>query len=105
MRAEICQQTYLRAIREDLSSGVVSGKRPETTLDDARNELAGAISKVSTVLFQEKYGPFLGVVSQPAVNEFLKVLESNLACAKGDITIVLEEIFDRIMYNNTKKQN
>lgn len=96
---------YLRAIRDEPSLGVTSGLRPEPTLDEARAELSEAISRIATSLFKDKYGPLLGVVSQPAVNEFLKGFESNLSRTKGDLTIVLEEILDRVAPKNLREKS
>ena len=96
---------YLRAMRDEPSLGVTSGLRPEPTLDEARVELSEAISRIATTLFKDKYGPLLGVVSQPAVNEFLKGFESNLTRTKGDLTIVLEELLDRVVPKNLRKKS
>ena len=96
---------YLRAENERPSLGVTSGLRPEPTLDEARAELSEAISRIATSLFKDKYGPLLGVVSQPAVNEFLKGFESNLSRTKGDLTIVLEELLDRVVPKNLRKNS
>jgi len=99
------RQSYLRAMRDEQSLGVTSGLRPEPTLDEARAELSEAISRIATFLFKDKYGPLLGVVSQPAVNEFLKGFESNLSRTKGDLTIVLEELLDRVVPKNLRKKS
>jgi hypothetical protein len=96
---------YLFAMRENPSLGVILGKRPEPTLNDARSELSEAISVIALSLFKDKYGPLLGAISQPAVNEFLKTFESNLSRAKGDLTLVLEELFERVVQNNLRKRN
>ena len=99
------RQSYLRTMRDEPSLGVTSGLRPEPTLDEARAELSEAISRIATSLFKDKYGPLLGVVSQPAVNEFLKGFESNLSRTKGDLTIVLEELLDRVVPKNLRKKS
>lgn len=96
---------YLRAIRDEASRGITSGIRAEPTLDEARVELSEAISRASISLFKDKYGPLISVVSQPAVYEFLKGFEANLSRAKGDLTIVLEEVFDRVLPKNLRKRN
>jgi len=98
------RQSYLSAMRDEPSLGVTSGLRPEPTLDEARAELSEAISRIATSLFKDKYGPLLGVVSQPAVNEFLKGFEANLSRTKGDLTIVLEELLDRVVPKNFRKK-
>jgi hypothetical protein len=91
-------------MREEPSIGVMSGARPEPSLDEARTELAQAISRVANNLFKDKYGPLVGVVSEPAITELLKGFEANLARAKGDITIVAEELLDRVLPPRSKKR-
>jgi hypothetical protein len=91
-------------MREEPSTGVISGARPEPSLDEARTELAQAISRVANNLFKDKYGPLVGVVSEPAITELLKGFEANLARAKGDITIVAEELLDRVLPPRSKKR-
>jgi hypothetical protein len=48
-------------------------------------------------LFQDRYGPLLGSLSEPAIVEILKGFESNLSRAKGDVTLVAQELLDRLM--------
>lgn len=91
------REAYLRASRENPFQGISSGRRPEPTLAEARSELAQAISRVATSLLKDRYGPLVGVVSEPAITEFLKGFEANLARAKGDMTIVVEELLDRAL--------
>lgn len=98
------RNSYMRAMREEPSTGVISGARPEPSLDEARTELAQAISRVANNLFKDKYGPLVGVVSEPAITELLKGFEANLARAKGDITIVAEELLDRVLPPRSKKR-
>ena len=94
----------MRAMREEPSSGVTSGVRPEPSLDEARAELAQAVSRVANNLFKDKYGPLVGVISEPAINEFLKGFEANLNRAKGDITLVAEELLDRVIPPRSKRR-
>ena len=98
------RETYMRAMREEPSSGVTSGVRPEPSLDEARAELAQAVSRVTNNLFKDKYGPLVGVISEPAINEFLKAFEANLTRAKGDITLVAEELLDRVIPPRSKRR-
>ena len=98
------RETYMRAMREEPSSGVTSGVRPEPSLDEARAELAQAVSRVANNLFKDKYGPLVGVISEPAINEFLKAFEANLTRAKGDITLVAEELLDRVIPPRSKRR-
>jgi hypothetical protein len=85
--------------------GIYRGFRSEPTLDEARAELSESISRVATSIFRDDYGPLLGTVSQPAVNEFLKAFEANVSSAKGDLTLVFEELFDRVVPKNLRKRN
>ena len=98
------RESYLRAAREEPALGVISGKRPEPTLDEARTELAQAISRVANNLFKDKYGPLIGAISEPAINEFLKGFEANLNRAKGDVTIVAQELLDRILPPSSRRR-
>ena len=90
------RDAYLRAQRERPDIGF-KGKRVEPTLDEARAELAKSISQVVHNLFQDRYGPLVGAVSEPAVVEFLKGFEGRLAQAKGDVTLVAQELLDRVL--------
>jgi hypothetical protein len=98
------RDAYLRAEREKPALGFASGRRPEPTLDEARSELAQAISRVLHNVFQDRYGPLVGAVSEPTINEFLKGFEANLARAKGDITLVAQELLDRAMPPMSRKR-
>jgi hypothetical protein len=91
------KESYLRAAREEPAVGVFEGKRPEPTIDEARAELAQALSRVANNIFKDRYGPLVGVMSEPAITEALKGFEANLARAKGDITLVVEELMDRVL--------
>ena len=90
-------ESLLRAMREDPSAGVMDGIRPEPTLEEARVELAREVSRIANALFKDKYGPLVGVMSEPAITEVLRGFEANLDRVKGDITLVIEELVDRIL--------
>ncbi len=90
-------ESLLRAMREDPSAGVMDGIRPEPTLEEARVELAREVSRIANALFKDKYGPLVGVMSEPAINEVLRGFEVNLDRVKGDITFVIEELVDRVL--------
>jgi hypothetical protein len=90
-------ESLLRAMREDPSAGVLDGIRPEPTLEEARVELAHEVSRIANALFKEKYGPLVGVMSEPAMTEVLRGFEANLDRVKGDITLVIEELVDRVL--------
>jgi hypothetical protein len=98
------RDAYLRAEREKPAMGFASGRRPEPTLDEARTELAQAMSRVLHNVFQDRYGPLVGAISEPTINEFLKGFEANLARAKGDITLVAQELLDRAMPPMSRKR-
>jgi hypothetical protein len=95
-------KNYLRATGEEPTRGIISGSRPEPSLDEARAELSEAISRVAISLFKNRYGPLLGIVSQPAVNEFLKGFEAIVLRTKGDLTLVFEELLDRVVPKNLR---
>ena len=90
------RDAYSRAQRERPDIGF-TGKRVEPSLDEARTELAKSISQVVHNLFQDRYGPLVGAVSEPAVTEFLKGFEARLSQAKGDVTLVAQELLDRVL--------
>ncbi len=90
-------ESLLRAMREDPSAGVMDGIRPEPTLEEARAELAREVSRIANALFKDKYGPLVGVMSEPAITEVLRGFEANLDRVKGDITLVIEELVDRVL--------
>jgi hypothetical protein len=98
------RDAYLRAEREKPAMGFTSGRRPEPTLDEARSELAQAMSRVLHNVFQDRYGPLVGAISEPTINEFLKGFEANLARAKGDFTLVAQELLDRAMPPMSRKR-
>jgi hypothetical protein len=98
------RDAYLRAEREKPALGFATGQRPEPTLDEARAELAQAISRVVHNIFQDRYGPLVGTVTEPAINEFLKGFENNLARAKGDVTLVAQELLDRVMPPRSRRR-
>ncbi|NDF42966.1 MAG: hypothetical protein EB105_05055 [Actinobacteria bacterium] len=97
MDSENFKSAYLRAERETPSVGIASGVRQEPTLDEARSELAQSLSRVIHTLFKDKYGPLVGALSQPTIEEMLKQFEGNLNRAKGDVTLVAQELLDRIL--------
>lgn len=104
MADEMLQNAYLRAERERPSLGILSGRRPEPTLDEARSELAKSLSRVIHSVFQDRYGPLVGALSEPTINEALKSFESNLARAKGDVTLVAQELLDRVIPPKSKRR-
>ena len=98
------KDAYLRAARERPALGINTGLRGEVSLDEARAELAGSISRILHSLFQDRYGPLVGSLSEPAIVEILKGFESNLSKAKGDVTLIAQEILDRLLPPNSNKR-
>jgi hypothetical protein len=83
----------------------VVNTRPEPTLDEARGELAGAIGQLAHTIFSKKYGPLVGMVTKTTAETVLKSAEENLYRAKGDATLVIQELVDRIFTSKPKKKN
>jgi len=77
--------------------------RPEPTLDEARTELADSIGQIAHMIFSKKYGPLVGTVSKTTVETLLKSAEDNLYRAKGDATLVIQELVDRAFTSKTAK--
>ncbi len=98
------RDAYLRAQREKPALGFSTGARPDPTLDEARAELAQAVSRVIHNLFADRYGPLVGTITEPTVNEFLKGFEANLKRAKGDVTLVAQELLDRAMPPRSRRR-
>ena len=105
MASVLSRQSYLRASLEEMRIGLAIGVRPDPTLEEARAELAQALTHVTKSILRDKYGPLVGVLSESAITEFLKNFESNLFRAKGDMTILFEETFDRLAPSIFKKKS
>ena len=105
MTKTVLLKSYLRSRLERSAEGILLKERPEPTIDEARVELSEAISRVVSSIFKDRYGPLLSAVSQPAVNEFLRDFESKCSRAKGDLTLVLEELLERVVSKNLRKRN
>ena len=78
-------------------------KKPEPTLDEAREDLAKSVSEVAHALFAKRFGPLVGSVTQTTVNAVLKDLEKSAYRFKGDATLVAEEFLDRALNKKRKK--
>lgn len=89
-------QNYERASREKPSNGSILGERPEPNLDEARIELAKHLSRSLQGIFNDRYGPLLESVNETAITELLRSLELRLARTKGDLTLVVEELLERL---------
>jgi len=77
--------------------------RPEPTLDEARTELADSIGQIAHMIFSKKYGPLVGTVSKTTAETLLKSAEENLYRAKGDATLVIQELVDRAFTSKKAK--
>ena len=98
------KDAYLRAARERPALGINTGLRGEVSLDEARAEFAGSISRILHNLFQDRYGPLVGSLSEPTLIEILKGFEANLSRTKGDVTLVAQELLDRLLPPTSKKR-
>lgn len=78
--------------------------RPEPTLDEARTELANSIGEIAHKLFSKKYGPLVGTVTKTTAETLLKNGEDNLYRAKGDATLIIQELVDRAFTSPKKKK-
>jgi len=80
-----------------------TSSRREATLDEARQELAQSISRITHSLFAKKYGPLVGTVTESTIVAVLKDIENNVYRAKGDVTLVVQELLDRAMESRKTK--
>ncbi|MCX6447882.1 MAG: hypothetical protein NTV18_01910 [Actinobacteria bacterium] len=78
--------------------------RPEPTLEEARGELASAIGQLAHTIFSKKYGPLVGTVTKTTAETVLKSAEENLYRAKGDATLVIQELVDRAFTSKQSKK-
>ena len=95
---------YLRARHERPAKDFTTGQRSEVTIDEARAELAAAVSRILNGILQVKYGPLVGSLSEPTITEILKGFEANLSRTKGDVTLVAQELLDRLLPPTSKKR-
>lgn len=73
----------------------VKSAPPEPTLEQARADLANSIGEIVHTLFSKKYGPLVGTVTKTTAETLLKNAEENLYRAKGDATLIIQELVDR----------
>lgn len=78
--------------------------RPEPSLEEARSELADAIGQLAHTIFSKKYGPLVGTVTKTTAETLLKNGEENLYRAKGDATLIIQELMDRAFTSKPKKK-
>jgi hypothetical protein len=78
--------------------------RPEPSLEEARGELADAIGQLAHTIFSKKYGPLVGTVTKTTAETLLKTGEENLYRAKGDATLIIQELVDRAFTSKPSKK-
>ena len=81
-----------------------STARPEPTLDEARADLANSIGEIAHKVFSKKYGPLVGTVTKTTAETLLKNAEENFYRAKGDATLIIQELVDRAFTSPKKKK-
>lgn len=103
-RTGLLQEALLRARREQVLPGLLEAKTPEPTLDEARADLAAAISRITHSLLADRFGPLVGTITETSVTAGLKTFEEQLHRAKGDFTLVAQELTDRIFTRSQTKR-
>ena len=85
-----------------LTEFTISAGGKEATLDEARADFAAAVGSIAHTLFSKSYGPLVGNVTKTSVETVLKSAEESLHRAKGDLTILAEELTARIFPEKKK---
>ena len=92
----------IRSEKAPLTEFTISGAGKETTLDEARADFAAAVGSLAHMLFSRTYGPLVGNVTKTSVETVLKSAEESLHRAKGDVTLLAEELTARIFPEKKK---
>jgi len=92
----------IRSEKAPLTEFTITGSGKEATLDEARADLAAAVGSLAHSLFSKTYGPLVGSVTKTSVETILKSAEDSLHRAKGDMTILTEELTARIFPEKKK---
>ena len=92
----------IRAEKAPLTEFTISGSVKEATLDEARADLAAAVGSLAHTIFSRTYGPLVGSVTKTSVETILKSAEESLHRAKGDVTLLAEELAARIFPEKKK---
>jgi hypothetical protein len=92
----------IRAEKTPLTEFTISGSGKEATLDEARADLAAAVGSLAHTIFSRTYGPLVGSVTKTSVETILKSAEESLHRAKGDVTLLAEELAARIFPEKKK---
>ncbi len=86
----------IRSEQAPLTEFTISGAGKEVTLDEARADFAAAVGSLAHTIFSKTYGPLVGSVTKTSVETVLKSAEESLQRAKGDATLLAEELAARI---------
>ena len=92
----------IRSEKAPLTEFTITGAGKEATLDEARADFAAAVGSVAHMLFSRTYGPLVGNVTKTSVETVLKSAEDSVHRAKGDITLLAEELSARIFPEKKK---
>ena len=92
----------IRAEKAPLTEFTISGAGKEATLDEARADFASAVGSLAHTIFSKTYGPLVGNVTKTSVETVLKSAEESLHRAKGDVTLLAEELAARIFPEKKK---
>jgi hypothetical protein len=92
----------IRSEKAPLTEFTITGAGKEATLDEARADFAAAVGSVAHMLFSRTYGPLVGNVTKSSVETVLKSAEESVHRAKGDITLLAEELTARIFPEKKK---
>ena len=92
----------IRSEKAPLTEFTITGAGKEATLDEARADFAAAIGSVAHMIFSKTYGPLVGSVTKTSVETVLKSAEDSLHRAKGDLSLVVEELSARIFPEKKK---
>ena len=92
----------IRSEKAPLTEFTITGAGKEATLDEARADFAAVVGSVAHMLFSRTYGPLVGNVTKTSVETVLKSAEDSVHRAKGDITLLAEELTARIFPEKKK---
>jgi hypothetical protein len=100
------REGILRTGRESTAEGLQSDAAPEPTLDEARADLARAVSGIAQKVLADRFGPLTGTITETTVIAGLKNFEEQVDRAKGDFNLVAHELADRFVssISKTKKK-
>lgn len=99
MTQENLDSGYVRATREKHLQGVYNGERSSPTLEEARSEFAQALSRQLNAPFVNEVGLIVGVLSEITIEKFLIDFETKSEHYRGDLSLLLNELFMRIIQN------